>query len=239
MSGTAERPGAAPAPSPLTPAAPAPSTDAAPAPSAPALAPVAPAPSADATAAPSVPSAPARAARRIRLPAQLPARCLAVALALAACDAPEAVRHSLGAQVALLVVVGVAWWAAPMVDERPVRNSMRWTKIAARRRSTVLAVGSVVAAAVTDPPTWLAACVVGLFLAYLLITDDWTRGSTAPRAARGPAPALTAAAAVALTFVCATVPVAGTDWARLPAALALAATAGCVALAVRGRRGPR
>ncbi|MFF7194416.1 hypothetical protein ACFZAM_11975 [Streptomyces sp. NPDC008079] len=237
MSGTAERPGAAPAPSPLTPAAP--SADAPAAPSAPALTPAAPAPSADAPSAPSVPSAPARAARRIRLPAQLPARCLAVALALAACDAPEAVRHSLGAQVALLVVAGVAWWAAPMVDERPVRNSMRWAKVAARRRSTVLAVGSVVAAAVTEPPTWLAACVAGLFLAYLLITDDWTRGATAPRAARGPAPARTAAAAVALTFVCATVPVAGTDWARLPAALALAATVGCVALAVRGRRGPR
>jgi hypothetical protein len=178
-----------------------------------------------------------RAGAGIRLPAQLPARFLGTALALAACDAPDVGGMRAGVRVFLLVVVaGFAWWAAPMIDERPVRTSLRWQRIAARRRPTLLAVASVLAAVATDPPTWVAACVVALFLAYLLITDDWIMGSTAPRAARAPGPALTAAGAAALTFVCATVPVASTSWARLPAALALAATAACLALAIRGRR---
>ncbi|SFE51835.1 hypothetical protein SAMN05216251_103376 [Actinacidiphila alni] len=175
----------------------------------------------------------------LRMPSQLPARFLGTALALAACDLPAATGTSPGARVFLLVVVGcAAWWAAPMTDARPAQYALRRRGIAARRRPTVLAAASVVAAAATDPPTWLAVCVAALFLAYVLITDDWIMGSTAPRAARAPAPLLTAAAASALTFVCATVPVASTSWARLPAALALAATAACLAMVMRGRRTP-
>lgn len=170
-----------------------------------------------------------------RPPTRLATRFLGTALVLAACDAPDAADASIGVWVLLLVAAAVAWWAAPMIDERPVQTSLRWQRIAARRRPTLLAVASVVAAAVTDPPTWLAACVAALFLAYLLITDDWIMGSTAPRAARAPGPALTAAGAAALTFVCATVPAASTTWARLPAALVVAATAACLALAIRGR----
>lgn len=229
MSGTAERRGAAEGRTEVVvPAASAP-------PGTSGRSPAGPDPSASAPA----PAPAVRGPIGIRLPAQLPARCLGVALALASCNVSAAVHHSLSAWLMFVVVAGVAWWAAPMIDQRPVQNSLRWTRIAARRRPTVFAVASVVAAAITDPPTWVAACVAGLFLAYLLITDDWTMGSAAPRSARRPAPALTAAAAVTLTFVCATVPVASTDWARLPAALALAATVTCVALAVRGRRFPR
>jgi hypothetical protein len=175
---------------------------------------------------------------RIRLPDQLAARFLGVALALASCNVSAAVHRTLGVQVLVAAVAVAAWWAAPMTDERPVQNSLRWYRIAARRRSTVLAVGAVALAAITDPPTWLAACVTGLFVAYLLITDEWTRGSTAPSGSRDTGPALTAAAAAALAFLAACVPMGSTDWARLPAALALAATVTCLALALRGRRAP-
>lgn len=185
------------------------------------------------------PAAPARAPR-IHLPEQLPARFLGVALAVASCDVAEAVHHNVGVKVLVAAAAVAAWWAAPMIDARPVRHSLRWFHVAARRRSTVLAVGSVAAAALTDPPTWLAACVTGLLVAYLLITDEWTRGCAAPRAARAATgPPLTAAAAAAIVFLGATVPVASTSWARLPAALALAATATCLALALRGRATPR
>jgi hypothetical protein len=199
--------------------------------------PSAPAPASAVTADPGAAPAPGvRHRRGIRLPGQLPARFLGVALAVASCDVSRAAHGSAGEWLLLVLVAGVAWWAAPMTDARPVQDSLRWRRVAARRRPTLLAASAVAAAALSDPPTWLAACVTGLFLAYLLITDDWLMGSTAPRAARAPAPALTAAGAAALTFVCATVPVASTSWARLPAALALAATVACLALATRGRR---
>lgn len=170
---------------------------------------------------------------------RLAARCLGTALAVAACNPPAAVRVTPAALVGIALVAVAAWWAAPMVDARPVQTSLRWFQVAERRRTTLLAAGSVVLAAVSDPPVWLAACVTGLFVAYLLVTDVWTRGSTAPPGAVTRTPALTAAGAAAVVFLGATVPLAATSWARLPAALALAATAACVALALRGPRPPR
>ena len=112
--------------------------------------------------------------------ARLTARFLGTALAVASCDPPAAFHRS-GPATAMVVLVSpvLAWWAAPMVDERPVQTSMRWGALARRRRTTVLAAGSVVLAAWTQPPVWLAACVTVLLLAYLLATDTWTAGVTA------------------------------------------------------------
>jgi hypothetical protein len=164
---------------------------------------------------------------------RLTVRCLGAALALAACDLPSALDDSFSGKALVVVAAVAAWWAAPMVDARPVQTSMRWVALAARRRTTVLAAGSVVVAAATDPPVWLAACVGVLLLAYLLVTDPWTSGVTAPRRTRpDPAPALAAAAASAVVFLAAEAPLAHTSWARLPAALALAATTTCLALAL-------
>jgi hypothetical protein len=177
-------------------------------------------------------------ARASRSADRIAARCLGIALAVAACDPAAAVHGTPVALPGIVLVAAAAWWAAPMVDARPVQTSLRWFHVAARRRTTVLAAGSVVLAAVTDPPAWLAACVTGLFVAYLTVTDTWTRGSTAPPGDRTWTSSLIAAAAAAAVFLGATVPVAATSWARLPAALALAATAACVALALRGRRPP-
>ncbi|MYS20325.1 hypothetical protein GA0115240_11862 [Streptomyces sp. DvalAA-14] len=166
---------------------------------------------------------------------RLTARCLGTALAVAACNPPAAFRGP-GLDKALVVLVAaVAWWAAPMADERPVRASLRWQAIALHRRSTLLAGGSVVIAAVADPPVWLAGCVTALLLAYLLVTDPWTAGVTAPPGPRPLGPPLIAAAACAIVFLLAQAPVAGTSWSRLPAALAVAATAVCLGLALLRR----
>ncbi|NUS10481.1 MAG: hypothetical protein HOY69_03565, partial [Streptomyces sp.] len=118
---------------------------------------------------------------------------------------------------------------------RPVLSSLRWLDIAAHRRNTLLPAGAVVLAALTAPAAWLAACVVGLLVAYLLVTDGWTMSVTAPPGTDRARPAVAAAAAAAVTFAAAQAPLADTSWARLPAALALAATTTCVALALRHR----
>ena len=167
---------------------------------------------------------------------RLTARFLGTALAVAACDPAAAFHHSALATAMVVLVALVAWWAAPMVDERPVQTSVRWGALARRRRTTVLAAGSVVLAAWTQPPVWLAACVTVLLLAYLLATDTWTAGVTAtPDVRVTGAPALAAAAACALVFLASCAPLAHTSWARLPAALAVVATATCLVLALRHR----
>ncbi|SHN24608.1 hypothetical protein [Actinacidiphila paucisporea] len=167
---------------------------------------------------------------------RLTARLLGVALAVAACNPPRTLGGPLLGWILVLAAGGAAWWAAPMVDARPVLTSTRWTVVAARRRNTLLPVGAVVLAALTAPAVWLAACVTGLLVAYLLVTDGWTMGSTAPAGTDRTTPALAATAAAAVVFAASTAPVAHTTWSRLPAALALAATTACVALALRHRR---
>lgn len=169
--------------------------------------------------------------------APLAARCLGTALVVAACD-PAAVVHGSKLAMALVVVAaGLGWWASPMVDERPAQTSMRWPALAARRRGTILAAASIVIAATTDPPVWLGACVGILLLAYLLLTDAWTMGATAPTGRPDPGTALVTAAACALVFLAAEAPLAHTAWARLVAALAVTATTSCLVLALRHRGG--
>ncbi|MGX1480494.1 UNVERIFIED_CONTAM: hypothetical protein RKD50_009302 [Streptomyces canus] len=85
---------------------------------------------------------------------------------------------------------------------------------------------------------WLVVCIAALLLAYLLVTDEWTVGVTAPPGHPQATPALAAAAGTAVVLLAAQAPVAGTSWARLPASLAVAATAICLLLALRTRRRP-
>lgn len=166
---------------------------------------------------------------------RLAARVFGAALAVTACNPPRTLDGPLIGWVLVLAAAGAAWWAAPMVDTRPVLSSMRWTAVAVHRRNTLLPAGAIVLSAMTDPAVWLAACVTGLLVTYLLLTDAWTQGATAPAGTDRATPASAAAAAAAVVFAASTAPVAHTSWARLPAALALAATAACVALALRHR----
>ena len=168
-------------------------------------------------------------------------RLLGTALAVAACDPPAVPDAPLLAKVAVFVAAVAAWSAAPMVDTRPVLTSLRWQGIAARRRTTLLPAAAIAVAAVTDPAPWLVACIAALLLAYLLVTDAWAAGVTAPPGStvrRQAAPALTGAATAAVVLLAAQAPVAGTSWARLPAALAVGATVVCLVLALRARRQP-
>ena len=137
----------------------------------------------------------------------------------------------------MIGAAAAAWWAAPMVDARPVLTSMRRRTVAARRRTTVL---PAVAIAVTAPPLWLVAWTGALLIAFLVVTDAWTAGVTAPPGQPRVAPALAAAAATALVLLASQAPVSGTSWARLPASLAIIATTVCLALALalRTRRRP-
>ncbi|MEU7500025.1 hypothetical protein ACFYMX_00220 [Streptomyces griseofuscus] len=173
-----------------------------------------------------------------RLTSRLTDRLLGTALVVAACDPPAALHASWLVKVLVLGAVGAAWWAAPMVDARPVLTSMRRRAVAARRRTTVLPAVAIAIAAATDPPFWLVVCVAALLLAYLLVTDAWTVGVTAPPGRPPATPALAAAAATALVLLAARAPVVGTSWARLLASLVIAATTVCLVLALRTRRGP-
>lgn len=175
----------------------------------------------------------------MRAPDRTADRLLGAALAVAAGDPARLSHEGPGrwAQAALLALLAaVAWWAAPMTDERPVASSLRWPTLARRRRNTLLAAGAVVVAALTDPPVWDAACVTALLAAYLLATDAWTSGLIAPAPRRPPLGAAAGtAAACAVVFLAARVPLHGTSWERLPAALAVTATVTCLALALRHR----
>lgn len=166
---------------------------------------------------------------------RLTARIVGAALAVTACNPPRTLDGALAGWALVLAAAGAAWWAAPMIDERPVLSSMRWATVAARRRNTLLPAGAVVLATLTAPAAWLGACVIGLLVAYLLLTDGWTMGVTAPAGTDRATPALAATAAAAVVFAASTAPVADTSWARLPAALAVAATVTCVALTLRHR----
>jgi hypothetical protein len=165
-------------------------------------------------------------------------RLLGTALAVAACNPPAALDEPLLVKVLVLAVAAAAWCAAPMVDARPVLTSMRLRTVAARRRTTVLPAAAIAVASVTGPALWLVACIAALLPAYLLVTDAWTAGVTAPPGRRQAAPALATAAATAVVLLAAQAPIADTSWARLPAALAIAATATCLLLALLARRRP-
>ncbi|MFJ3762900.1 hypothetical protein [Streptomyces sp. NPDC090080] len=164
-------------------------------------------------------------------------RLLGTALAVTACDPPAALHASPLVKVLVVAAAAAAWWAAPMVDARPVLTSWHWRTVAARYRTTVLPAAAIAVSAATGPALPVAVCVAALLLAYLLVTDAWTAGVTAPPGRPRATPAVAAAAATAVVLLAAQAPVTDTSWARLPASLAVAATVVCLVLALRGRRG--
>ncbi|MEV7244685.1 hypothetical protein AB0N92_26055 [Streptomyces sp. NPDC093248] len=172
----------------------------------------------------------------VRLTSRITDRLLGTALAVAACDPPAALHAAVPVKMLVLGAATAAWWAAPMVDARPVQTSTHWRTLVARHRTTVLPAAAIAVAATTGPALWLAVCIAALLLAYLLVTDAWTAGITAPPGRPQATPALAAAAATAVVLLAAQAPVAGTSWARLPASLAIAATTVCLILALRTRR---
>lgn len=173
-----------------------------------------------------------------RLTSRVTDRLLGTALAVAACDPPAVLHASVLVRVLVLGAATAAWWAAPMVDARPVLTSARWRTLAARRRTTLLPAAAIAVAAVSGPPVWLVVCIAALLPAYLLVTDPWTAGVTAPPDHPKATLALASAAATTVVLLAAQAPVAGTPWARLPASLAITTTTICLALALRWRRGP-
>ncbi|MEV7817803.1 hypothetical protein AB0P05_45480 [Streptomyces flaveolus] len=67
-----------------------------------------------------------------RLTFRISDRLLGTALAVAACDPPAALHAPLPVRMLVLTTAAAAWWAAPMVDARPVLPSMRWRTFVAR-----------------------------------------------------------------------------------------------------------
>lgn len=108
---------------------------------------------------------------------------------------------------------------------------LRHTAGRRRRHSTIGAVQAALALLV------VGGAALGALLLRPSTGDAWTVGVTAPPGRPQATPAL-AAAATAVVLLAAEAPVAGTSWARLPASLAIAATTGCLVLALRTRHSP-
>ncbi|MGW4895881.1 hypothetical protein ACWEQL_27035, partial [Kitasatospora sp. NPDC004240] len=125
-------------------------------------------------------------------------------------------------------VAALALWAAVPPDgtERPPRT--RAARIAAAR-TTVLAAGSVVLAAVGDTPAWRGVAVAVLLIGYLLLLDAFGPQRRAPR----PAHALAALAAAGMVLPVALAPTGAGEWSRPLALLGLIAAAVGAGLALR------
>ncbi|MFE2278123.1 hypothetical protein ACFXAE_12890 [Streptomyces sp. NPDC059454] len=102
----------------------------------------------------------------------VPVRVLGVAAVVVAWRPWAAVGGARGAVLFGCAVV-FAVWAAPAVDRRPSLESARWSHVLLRHRTTVLASGVVVIAALGDPAWWEAAGVVVLSVAYLVTSETW------------------------------------------------------------------
>ncbi|MFE0202861.1 hypothetical protein [Streptomyces sp. NPDC058985] len=117
-----------------------------------------------------------------------------------------------GARDALLFGCAVVFavWAAPALDRRPTLESVRWSHLLVRHRTTVLATGVVVVAAFGDPAWWEGAVVVVLLVAYLVTSESrpWRRGRGAARVWGEAVAACAGAGVVAAASV---VPVTGTE----------------------------
>ncbi|OSP39894.1 hypothetical protein B7767_29210, partial [Streptomyces sp. 13-12-16] len=102
----------------------------------------------------------------------VPVRVLGVAAVVVAWRPWVTVGGARGAVLFGCAVVFAAW-AAPAVDRRPSLESVRWTRVLLRHRTTVLASGVVVIAASGGPAWWEAAGVVVLSVAYLVTSETW------------------------------------------------------------------
>ncbi|WHX15841.1 hypothetical protein QFW82_01865 [Streptomyces malaysiensis subsp. malaysiensis] len=102
----------------------------------------------------------------------LPVRVIAVAAVVMAWR-PWATVDTAGDAVLPGCVAAFAVWAAPALDRRPSLESPRWSYRLLRHRTTVLAGAIVVTAAFGDPAWWEGACVAGLLVAYLVMSETW------------------------------------------------------------------
>ncbi|MFF7240199.1 hypothetical protein [Streptomyces collinus] len=109
---------------------------------------------------------------------------------------------------------------------------LRHTAAGRRRHSTIGAVQAALALLV------VGGAALGALLLRPSTGDAWTVGVTAPPGRPQATPALAAAAVTAVVLLAAEASVADTSWARLPASLAIAATTGCLVLALRTRHTP-
>ncbi|MGW2248587.1 hypothetical protein ACWCXH_00070 [Kitasatospora sp. NPDC001660] len=129
---------------------------------------------------------------------------------------------------AAVAVTGLALWAAPPPDGPP-RRSASWPARLAATRTTVLATGSVLLAALGEPPVWQALAVTVLLIGYLLLLDAFGPRRRTVR----PASAVAAVTACLLVLPVAFAPTGAGEWSRPIALLGLTAAACGVALALR------
>ncbi|MFE2727596.1 hypothetical protein [Kitasatospora sp. NPDC059327] len=155
-------------------------------------------------------------------------RCAGLALALTAVGVVG--RAGSAAAVA---AGAFALWAAPPLEEPP-RRAHTWFGRLAAARCTVLAAGSVVAAALGDPALVQVAVTAGLLIGYLLLVD--LLGPQRDRVR--PAHALAALAGSGLVLAVAFAPTGAGEWSRPVALTGLLAAGGGVLLALRSPSGP-
>ncbi|WP_395298035.1 hypothetical protein ACF9IK_34760 [Kitasatospora hibisci] len=131
----------------------------------------------------------------------------------------------------LVAALALATWAAPP-PPLPARRPATWPARLAAQRTTVLAGGSVVLAALGEPSFWQGAAVAVLLIGYLLLVDALGPDRRRPR----PAHALAALAASALVLPPAFASTGAQDWSRPVAVLGVVVAAVGVGLALHTRR---
>ncbi|MER6397117.1 hypothetical protein ABT263_13855 [Kitasatospora sp. NPDC001603] len=163
-------------------------------------------------------------------------RCTGVALALTAAGVGGTVDGAVDrfGPVAAVAAAAFAFWAAPPLDEPP-RRPHSWPGRLAASRSTVLAAGSVLLAALGEPPFGRIAAVAALLIGHLLLVD--VLGPQRDRVR--PVHALAALAASGLVLSVALASTGAGEWSRPIALAGLAAAAWGVTRALRPRPGPR
>ncbi|MFD9060866.1 hypothetical protein ACFVZ3_05035 [Kitasatospora purpeofusca] len=160
-------------------------------------------------------------------------RCTGVALVLTAAGvgAADGAADRFG-PAAVVAAAAFALWAAPPLEEPP-RRPHGWPGRLAGSRGTVLAAGSVLLAALGEPPFGRIAAVAALLIGYLLLVD--VLGPQRDRAR--PAHVLAALAASGLVLSVAFAPTGAGEWSRPIALAGLAAAGWGVARALRPRPG--
>ncbi|MFE7189795.1 hypothetical protein [Kitasatospora sp. NPDC057541] len=154
----------------------------------------------------------------------------ALLLACAGVGADDGAAALVG-PVGLVALLAVATWAAPPPPE-PERRPTTWPARLATRRTTALATGCVLLAALGEPGLWRGAAVAVLLTAYLLLLDAFGPDRRRPR----PAHTVAALAASALTLPAALTDTGAGEWSRPLALLGILTAATGLALALRPRR---
>ncbi|MEE1783514.1 hypothetical protein PUR71_11430 [Streptomyces sp. SP17BM10] len=175
------------------------------------------------------PAAPPGAVRRDPRLERAVLRGTGAALALAAVGLPGGggATDRFG-PAAAVVATGLALWAAPPADDPPSRTASRPARLTASR-TTLLASGSVVLAALCEPQVWQAIAVTVLLTAYVLLLDAFGPRRRTVR----PAAACAAVAASLLVLPVAFAPTGAGEWSRPIALLGVAAAAWGVGLGLR------